>query len=137
LTIGYGPSINTIVGVSFDRQHHLYVTAGGTPSFGEDVFEFNRYGYQIFDYSDFVFSEQPTSVTTDSDDNVYVTTNASATTGHVLEFPQQLDSPEFVCKTSPGFGIAVDGAGDVFVSINHAVVEFTGGRGTCSAKRSP
>ncbi len=78
----------------------------------------------------------PIDVTTDSKGDVYVNGYSA---DNVVEFPQGSNTPSATCPTGLGNeGVAVDSAGDVFVSGNNSngtgnIVEFKKGLKGCKA----
>jgi hypothetical protein len=80
----------------------------------------------------------PIGVTTDSSQNVYVADYGSGGASVVVEYPQGSNTPSNTCSTGlANEGIAVDKAGNVFVSGNNPntgsanILEYSGGLSGC------
>jgi hypothetical protein len=80
----------------------------------------------------------PVGVTTDSHGNVYVADYGDGGASVVVEYPHGSNTPSNVCSTGlAGEGVAVDAAGDVFLSGNNPntgvgnILEYSGGLSGC------
>jgi len=116
-----------------DSSGNLYVANYA----GVDVSEYNKAGSQIGTYSSGL--GDPVDVTTDKHGNVYVADFGSFHASVVVEYAQGSNSPLNSCNTGyANEGVAVDSAGDVFVSGDNpnggaALLEYKGGLSGCSA----
>lgn len=84
----------------------------------------------------------PIGVATDTAGNVYAANWNFGSSGAVVEFPQGSNTPIASCSVPGGAeGVAIDSAGDVFVSQVQSgvgsVVMFAGGLGSCSGTTLP
>ncbi len=118
---------------SIDQQGNLYV-ANNEGLFEGDVLEYAPGGTSpSFTYS--ANMGQPYAVTVDRHGNVYEAGDESASSLTINEYFQKFNTPIKSCPV-PGnqipFGLAVDTSGDVFVSGDHALYEFSGGLGNCN-----
>lgn len=93
----------------------------------------------------FVYSSgltDPIGVATDTSGNVYAANYNFGASGAVVEYPQGSNTPTNTCSLTGGAeGVAIDKAGDVFVSEETSgigsVIEFAGGLSGCSGTPLP
>jgi hypothetical protein len=117
----------------YDAKEHLYVANYA----GINVTEYNHDSTAVaFTYSSGL--SDPVNVRTGAGGNVYVADYNSGSAGSVFEYAQHSNTVLTSCNTGlANEGIAIDGAGDVFVDGNNPntgtgnIVEYKGGLSGC------
>ncbi|MGA8575204.1 MAG: hypothetical protein WB609_05860 [Candidatus Cybelea sp.] len=111
MTISSG--INGPLGNAYDRNGNLYVANWQ----GDDVAEYDPAGKHVSTYSEGLVN--PLGVTVDGNGNVYVADNGQGKPSIVAEYRQGKNKQIASCFTGLlNIGVALDSAGDVFVSGN-------------------
>jgi hypothetical protein len=121
--------------LAYDNRGNLYAAN----AYGGNVTEYNAVGKLIYTYASGL--TEPGCVATDANRNVFVGDFNDNQPGKLVEYPQKSSVPMRSCSTGlANGGIAIDSAGDVFVSGNNPttyganILEYRRGLLGCHAR---